>query len=255
MSRDERGSGLPARSRPRPIVPAPRLLLFDLDDTLCDYAAARALRLRIAFGLDGAERDLERMIADSLAVQPHGVDHFPALFRRHGVADPAAAEAAMDWYRANRFHGLALFPDAAETLARVRRRRLASGELVERRIGVVTNGPADVQRAKVELLGVLDLVDFVLVSGEFGVWKPEPAIFEEALRLGDAEAAEAVFVGDSPEHDMAGARAAGLRSVWMNRTGALWSGGETAPDHEVRGLDELVALLGGDAATHLGRTA
>lgn len=237
--------------RPRPIEPTPRLLLFDLDDTLCDYAAARALRLRIAFGLDAdgrgeaAGRDLDRMIADSLATQAHGVDHFPELFRRHGIADPRAAETAMDWYRANRFHGLALFDDAVAALARLRRIRLPSGEVIERRIGIVTNGPAEVQREKVGLLRVLDLVDFVVISGEFGVWKPDPDIFHEALRLGGVTPREAVFIGDSPEHDMAGARAAGIRAIWMNRSGAAW-GGDPAPDHEVRGLAELVALLGGD---------
>src|SRR3712207_3151700 len=110
-----------------PITPSPRLLLFDLDDTLCDYASARAQRLRIAFSLhyggraaglsDGmvspdAERTLERMIADSLAIHPHGADHFPEVFRRYGIADHSVAEAAMAWYRTHRFHGLALFADA-----------------------------------------------------------------------------------------------------------------------------------------------
>lgn len=233
----------------RPIEPSPRLLLLDLDDTLCDYATARTLRLRIAFGLDGesrgAERDVERMIADSLAIQPHGADHFPELFRRHGVDDRTVVDAAMTWYRENRFHGLELFQDAAATVARLRRGRTAGGEPFERRLGVVTNGPAEVQRAKVELLGILDLVDFVVISGEFGAWKPDPAIFREALRLGAAEPAEAVFVGDSAEHDVAGARAAGIRAVWMNRTGQPWPSDDPPPEHEVRGLGELVWLLGG----------
>ena len=86
-----------------PISPLPRLVLFDLDDTLCDYAGARALRLRLAFSLDlksGAEgevpaaehrRDLDRMIADLLALHPHGADHFPDLFRHHGIVTEGAA--------------------------------------------------------------------------------------------------------------------------------------------------------------------
>lgn len=237
-----------ARTR---IEPTPRLLLFDLDDTLCDYATARARRLRIAFNLDrfaevGATgRDIERMIADSLATQPHGTDHFPTLFSRHGIDDPRVADAAMTWYRDNRFHGLDLFADAAPTLAKLRLARDSSGRRVERRIGVVTNGPADVQRAKVELLGILDLVDFVVISGEFGAWKPDPAIFHEALRLGEATPEESVFIGDSAEHDMAGARAAGIRTIWMNRSGIVWNTAEPEPDQTVRNVAELVALLSG----------
>ena len=233
-----------------PISPPPRLILFDLDDTLCDYAAARDERLRRAFSLDLESsleraalppgRDLERMIADSLALHPHGADHFPEVFRRHGVAEPAVAEAAMAWYRTNRFHGLALFADAVATLEAVRRLRPAP------RLGLVTNGPADVQRPKVELLGVAPLVDFVLVSGEFGAWKPDPAIFAEALRLGGAGAAETIFVGDSAEHDIAGAQAAGIRAVWVNRTGRPWTEPAPPPDHVVPDLTALLPLLGID---------
>ena len=241
----------PARRSPiAPIEPAPRALLFDLDDTLCDYASARDRRLRLAFSLDlaaadpsassgqaldAAARDLDRMVADSVAMHPHGADHFPELFRRHGVADPAVAEAAMAWYRANRFHSLVLFADAAASLAALR---------PGRRLGLVTNGPTDVQREKIALLGVEPLVDFVLVSEEFGAWKPDPAIFREALRLAGAEAAEAVFVGDSAEHDIAGARAAGIRAVWVNRGGRPWSHPDPPPEYEVPSLSALVPLLG-----------
>ena len=231
-----------------PLDPVPRLLLFDLDDTLCDYATARTRRLEIAFGLSAATdrrpRDIGRMIADSLAVQPHGVDHFPDLFRRHGIDSAGAAEEAMAWYRTNRFHGLVMFAEAAAVLADLRRGQLPRGEIGERRIGVITNGPADVQRTKIELLGVPDLVDFVVISGEFGIWKPDPAIFHEAFRLGRARPEEAVYIGDSPEYDIAGAHAAGVRSVWMNRAGAPWSSSHAPPDREVRSLTDLPHLLG-----------
>ena len=226
-----------------PLRPLPRLLLFDLDDTLCDYGRARDTRLRLAFGaaLAGVPPDrapdLDGLVAASLAIHPHGADHFPDLLARHGVGAEAAAEAAA-WYRTNRFHGLALFADAVATLAALRR------AAPQRPIGLITNGPAEVQRDKLALLGVGRLVDFALVSGEFGAAKPDPAIFWEALRLGGAEPADAVFVGDSAEHDIAGARAAGIRAVWVNRTGRPWPHGDPHPDHEVDGLTALLPLLG-----------
>ena len=224
-------------------LPRPRLLLFDLDDTLCDYAAARDLRLRRAFAAalatapSGGGADLDRLVAESIAIHPHGADHFPDLLRRHGVGDEAAAEAVA-WYRANRFLGLALFADAVQTLAALRR------ALPGRPIGLVTNGPAEVQRAKIELLEVERLVDFAIVSGEFGAWKPDPAIFQEALRLGGAAPEEAVFVGDSAEHDITGARSVGIRAVWVNRTGRPWAHGEPGPDFEIPSLTALLPLLG-----------
>ena len=200
----------------------------------CGIAFAAALGERAGDG----RVDLDAVIAESIAIHPHGTDHFGDLLTRHGAERADAVEEARRWYQHNRFLGLALFPDAVETLTRVRR------ALPGRRVGVITNGPADVQRAKVELLALEPYVDFALISGEFGAAKPEPAIFREALRLGEATAAEAIFVGDSPEFDIAGARAAAIRSIWMNRTGRPWPAPDPPPDHEVTSLDELHPLLG-----------
>lgn len=220
-----------------------KLVLFDLDDTLCDYAGARAVRLRLAFSAAFAAasvsppNDMEALIAESIMLHPHGTDHFADLLARHGVTDPDAVAAARRWYQTNRFHGLRLFPDALETLALVR----AAG--MSRKVGLITNGPADIQRAKIELLDLMRLVDFALISGELGIAKPDPAIFQEALRLGNAGPEQTIFVGDSPEFDIAGARASGIRSVWINRTGRSWSHSDQAADYELHDLASLCTLL------------
>ncbi len=221
-----------------------RLVLFDLDDTLCDYTHARGRRLERAFGdafdVSGHSRpsDMADLIARSIAINPHGVDHFPEVLAPFGLAN-GAIMAAQRWYQTNRFHELAFFAEARAALAAVRAQPGVAG----RRIGVITNGPADVQRAKVDLLGVEALVDFVVISGEFGVHKPDPAIFGEALRIGDASAHEAVYIGDSAEYDVAGARGAGLASVWVNRDGSAWVGGEERPALEIRNIGEIAQAL------------
>jgi putative hydrolase of the HAD superfamily len=236
--------------RPRPLDPPPRALLFDLDDTLCDYAGARDERLRRAFSLglglpasqDEDEVDLEQMIAHSIEMHPHGADHFAALFAHHGFREPGGAAKAAEWYRGNRFHGLALFPAAAAVLRAVRQQE-TTGADSSRPVGIITNGPAEVQRAKVELLGVHDLVDFVIISGEFGIAKPDPAIFREALSRAGVRAEDAVFVGDSPEFDVAGAQGAGIPVVWVNPLGTRWEEARPPPDREIRSIAEFPALL------------
>jgi putative hydrolase of the HAD superfamily len=225
--------------------PAPRLILFDLDDTLCDYASARSIRLRTAFllGLDAVDApavDLDDLIAQSLAIHPHGTEHFTELFTKNGIEDARAAAVAGEWYRANRFHSLELFADAVETLEAVRRLQ------PERTIGMITNGPTEVQRSKIGLLDLERRVDFLVISEEFGASKPDPTIFAEALRLGNATAREAVFIGDSPEHDIAGAKAAGIRSVWVNRTGRPWTADGLSPDAIAHDLHDVRTLLGID---------
>ena len=103
------------------------------------------------------------------------------------------------------------------------------------------------QRAKLELLGIDRLVDFVLVSEEFGVAKPDPEIFREALRLAGVRPEEAIFVGDSVEFDMAGAQAAGIPTVWVNRHQRPWTEPGPPPTRQIRSLADLPQLLGAAA--------
>ncbi len=230
----------------RPLTSQPELVLFDLDDTLCDYASARARRLHSAFEYAAAEAgarlpdDLTAMIEESIAIHPHGTDHFGELLARYGITGDEAVWAAREWYAHHRFHTLALFPDAVETLAQVREARPG------RRLGMITNGPSEVQRAKIDLLAIESHVDFIIVSEEFGAWKPDPAIFVEALRLGSAAPESAIFIGDSAEHDIAGAHAAGIDAVWINRAGLPWPSLTPAPRYVASGLADVRVLLGGE---------
>lgn len=226
----------------------PRAVFFDLDDTLCDYAGARRERLRHAFLQTGDPRlaglpvaAMNELISRSIALHPHGVDHFPELLTAEGVGDQEAHARAMTWYRTHRFHGLALFPDAVRVVAATRcddRGRC-------RPVGVITNGPADVQRAKLNLLGVEGIVDFTLVSGEFGVGKPDPAIFGEALRRAGVPPADSLMVGDTLEYDVAGAGASGVRSAWLHAGDGRRGPGQPVPDATITELADVLTLIGG----------
>jgi len=67
--------------------------------------------------------------------------------------------------------------------------------------------------------GLAPLLDGVVTSAEVGSGKPDGAIFVRGLALAGVTAREAVHVGDSVEHDVAGARAAGIEAVWLARNG------------------------------------
>jgi putative hydrolase of the HAD superfamily len=228
--------------------PVPRAILFDLDDTLCDYSAARELRLRVAFSLDGEGKPvplgddvLAEMVTASIGMHPHGTDHFPDLFRQFGIDDVEAANRAAEWYRGNRFHGLELFGGAREALQAVRSARSIPG--FRRPIGIITNGPTEVQRAKFTLLGLQELVDFVLISEEFGAAKPDPSIYLAAVARLGVGPDDVVFVGDTAEFDMAGAHAAGLRSVWISGGAKDWPGPGREPDHTVAHIVDVPRLV------------
>jgi putative hydrolase of the HAD superfamily len=229
-----------------PISPSPRLVLFDLDDTLCDYAAARVGRLRRAFGealthVPGGEQvDLDQMVEESIRIQPHGSDHFGAMLAKYGAGRDDLVHRARSWFHANRFQGLQLFPGALALLDDLRALDLAPG------IGLITNGSTDVQEAKLDLLDLRAKFDFVLISESFGVPKPDRRIFEAALERGHVTSDEAIFIGDAPEFDIAGAHRAGIRTVWIDHNRALWPVELPRADWTVPDLAAVRVLLLGE---------
>jgi FMN phosphatase YigB (HAD superfamily) len=108
------------------------------------------------------------------------------------------------------------------------------------KLGVVTNGPLG-QADKITGTGLDRLVDGWAVSGEIGVRKPDRRIFEVAAERCGAALESGWMVGDSGPADMAGARNAGLRSVWLHR-GRQWSDGDP-PDHVADDLLSAIDLL------------
>ena len=102
------------------------------------------------------------------------------------------------------------YPDAADVMDRLRAAGLA--------IGVVSNWDVSLHDA-LERIGLAPLVDAVVTSAEAGSSKPEPAIFERAGELLGARPHRMLHVGDDPEGDVDGARAAHLHAVLLVRGG------------------------------------
>jgi putative hydrolase of the HAD superfamily len=102
----------------------------------------------------------------------------------------------------------------------------------------VTNG-----NAKLERIGIDHLFHEVVSARSAGAAKPARPIFDAAVSAGGAAAHETLHVGDHPEFDVEGARAAGLRAVWLNRNGHPWPGGLAPPERTIADLRELDELL------------
>jgi putative hydrolase of the HAD superfamily len=107
------------------------------------------------------------------------------------------------------------------------------------RLFVITNGNADLER-----IGIARFFERVVHARLAGALKPDPAIFGQLLGGTGLRPGTVAHVGDDPHADVAGARTAGMRSVWLNRAGAAWPSDPPGPDHEVRSLVELSSLPG-----------
>jgi 2-haloalkanoic acid dehalogenase type II len=128
---------------------------------------------------------------------------------------------------------LELHDDAVDTIRALRARGL--------KIGILTNGPSELQRLKLRRIGIESEVDAVAVSEEIDAWKPDPEAYKRAVALLGLEPAEVAMVGDHVENDVAGALAAGLAAaVWVERApGELPEGAHLAKE-----LAEVPRLLG-----------
>ena len=102
---------------------------------------------------------------------------------------------------------------------------------------IVTNNVTSEQVLKLDRCGLRPYVDALITSEDVGVTKPGARIFEAALAAAGVGPAEAVMLGDSWLTDVAGAQAAGVRAVWLNRAGAV------APDSTAGGsVSEIQSL-------------
>lgn len=102
----------------------------------------------------------------------------------------------------------------------------------------VTNG-----NARLERIGIDHLFHAVVSARSAGAAKPARPIFDAAVSVGGAAAHETLHVGDHPEFDVHGARAAGLRTAWLNRNGHEWPAALEPPEQTVSNLRELDELL------------
>jgi 2-haloalkanoic acid dehalogenase type II len=103
----------------------------------------------------------------------------------------------------------------------------------------VTNG-----NANLESIGIAHLFSDVVTAAMAGAAKPARQVFDMAVQAGGFDADQTLHVGDHPLYDVDGARGAGLRTAWVNRTDSDWPGEYLLPDIEVTDIGELPELLG-----------
>lgn len=251
-------------------------LLIDLDDTLIveGQAAAAAFAATARFAavvhdldpaaLTAAVRTRARELFRGFELYPYcdrvGISSSEAMWCRFdGDGEETAALRAWmpeyrreAWARALADQGVVdggLAEELGDLFGRERRRRHANEPGAEaclrelratHALALVTNGASSLQREKLEASGLEPCFDAVIVSGELGTGKPDPAIFHHALEQLDHDGAQAVMVGDNLRRDVEGALAAGLRAVWVDREGA---GGAPEGVPAIRTIAELPTTL------------
>lgn len=107
---------------------------------------------------------------------------------------------------------------------------------------VVTNGFVEVQYEKFDKSGLRDCFAHIVLSEEVGCQKPNPRIYEEALRMNGVSAEEAVMIGDSWNSDIQGAINVGIDQIWIRKSQDPLPNGQSAT-YIVKSLDEVMEIL------------
>ncbi|MCI3922549.1 HAD family hydrolase [Paenibacillus sp. TRM 82003] len=108
---------------------------------------------------------------------------------------------------------------------------------------LLTNGSPDLQQEK--LAGeprLLQYFDHIIISGNFGRGKPDPAIFEHAVQQLGIEAKDGIMIGDKLTTDILGSGRIGMDNIWINHHGAE-IGEQAPPKHEVKRLADILDII------------
>lgn len=222
-----------------------RALAFDLDNTLWEVepvlllAEQRVLewlrthwpRIPERFSQEDM-RVARRRLALEEPQRAHDFNYLrTASMARHarecGYAESVAEQAFEIFFAAR--NEVETYPDVQPALARLRSHY---------RLATLSNGNADLTR-----IGLARYFTLSLNACAVGCAKPDRRAFEALAAALALQPHEIAYVGDDPYIDVEGARACGLRAIWMDRTGAEWPGALREPDLSVRDCDQLVRAL------------
>ncbi|MBX3114762.1 MAG: HAD family hydrolase [Fimbriimonadaceae bacterium] len=242
-----------------------KAIYFDLDDTLCTYWDAAKAGLRKAFEdhpEHGSTPDAmlsEWAIAFSSFVETIGKTHWyekycasgeitrvelmRRMLERLNIFDEELAFRLSHTYHVERQAALELFPEALEVIQKLAK---------EYPLGLITNGPADIQQQEIQKLNIREYFPHIFIEGEHKIGKPDERIFRMAEQAVGLPPGEILFVGNSYKHDIVPAIEYGWKTAWIrrpsdvppsSRTGRPEERGENsvAPDVTITDLRELLS--------------
>jgi putative hydrolase of the HAD superfamily len=231
-------------------------LLVDLDDTILDDTGAREECWRVACAeaaeahpeLDAGalRREVERAREVFWSDPDRHREWRPRMreawgqiaceaLAALGIDDPALGAHIGNRHLELRDAAITPLPGAVEALQRLRSLGV--------RLGLLTNGGSEGQRAKIERFALATHFDYIGIEGEVGWGKPHRGAYEAALRGLRASLDDTWMVGDNLEWDVSGAQAVGIYGIWLDKAGrGLPHKATTRPDRIVRSIAELLPV-------------
>jgi putative hydrolase of the HAD superfamily len=232
----------------------PDFLFLDLDDTILDYTtpgercwkelctsfaprvgslSAEQLLAAIHRSGDWYWSDPERFRLGRLDLKSARREVVAGAFSQLQIDNHELSEELADSFTTLREEMIQPFPGSVETL------RILHDQGI--RMGLITNGRSEFQRAKIRRFKLEQYFEFILIEGEFGVGKPDLRVFKHGLDHFCASPEQVWMIGDDPEFDMRPAQGLGIGTVWVNHADeSLPDDGSITPTWTIYSLTELL---------------
>ena len=190
-----------------------KAVIFDLDDTL--YSEKEYVRSgygKIAAVIPEVENAAEKLWSLFEEKKP-AIDE---LLKKENIQSEEVKKACLHAYR-YQTPDIHLYEGVTEMLSAFRAEGL--------KLGIITDGRPEGQRAKLQVLGLETMVDEIIVTDEFGgpeFRKPNPKAFETMKERLGVEYAEMCYVGDNTKKDFIAPKELGMRSIWFKNSDGLY---------------------------------
>ncbi|MCC3410179.1 MAG: HAD family hydrolase [Microcoleus sp. PH2017_29_MFU_D_A] len=204
-----------------------KYVIFDLDDTLCDYQKAKKNAISLVNRvLESSGIDVNQFWNSYSLIEPTLFRQFVKgiisrdeyRLRRYADVIPGEREnrlafssALNDIYMKEANHGITLFDDVIPSLKDLRKKEINTA--------ILTNGPSDGQRDKIKALKLEEYINKIYISEEIGFGKPSSKVFKFVIDDLNIEPSQVLMVGDSIEDDIEGAKQLKIKTVLVDREG------------------------------------
>ncbi len=223
-----------------------KAVVFDLDRTLFDrYATFKSiLKTDIAYTVFKAEKGADAILKEWTFADKQfihlGAKHWDCVYDHLKSKDLICDNIPKENFFADNIARLfsktaILYPDTVSTLEHLKKAGI--------KLGIITNGKHELQMRKIEMLGITEYFQQIIISRDYNTDKPDRALFDIMAKRLNIAPKEILFVGDDPINDVDGARRAEYKTAWINASG-FWPCPEIArADFEIDALNELIGIL------------
>jgi putative hydrolase of the HAD superfamily len=192
-----------------------RAVLFDMDNTLFDFVAAKLVACKeILLYLGRGKRNTAEEPSELFEYFLRGVygfedcENIMDYMQERSLFSSQGYRQCCDIYEREKLQNLKLYPGVRETLDELKKSGL--------KLAIITDADSYHTLARLKKVGLRDYFDLLVAADMTGTKKPDPAHFLFALQALGTKPEESLVVGDSIKRDMAPARKLGLKTAYAS---------------------------------------